>query len=357
MLDGIRGISILWVILHHLPVPFPSWLESFRIRGNLGVELFFAVSGFLVTRSLYQCIFKAKETDKGTLSIVKDFFVRRVSRIFPPYYLTLTVLSISAIFFKDSLYQKLESISGILWSFPCYAYNYAQFLTNGSVPGSFHIMWSLAFEEQFYLLLLAVFAIWRKGLKTALFVLCIGAIVGRFYQVFFSASNLSVVQIQMYLHLRLDAIMWGCLGWLYFDHIADFLKKNVHSIALQWLLSFALIGVVIFHQWYYTPQWTTIGYFLTSVVFVALILLLAALPNALLSKVFSNRFLAYVGVISYELYLIHEIVIGIFVKSTLTENPFLFSIVCFAVSLLVASAFHHIISKPAQKYIRKISRS
>ncbi len=52
VLDGLRGLSILWVILHHVPLEMHPWIEFIRVRGDLGVELFFAISGILVTKSM-----------------------------------------------------------------------------------------------------------------------------------------------------------------------------------------------------------------------------------------------------------------------------------------------------------------
>ena len=87
-LDGLRAFSILWVVFHHLPLRAGllwSGLEFVRHRGELGVEIFFAISGFLVTRSLEQCWRSTATTAEAT----KEFFMRRLARIWPPYYIAL----------------------------------------------------------------------------------------------------------------------------------------------------------------------------------------------------------------------------------------------------------------------------
>ena len=88
-LDGLRAIAILWVIIHHLPGQLGPDANVIAKRGPVGVELFFAISGFLVTRSLYQCIERAAQQRRMTFAVVCDFAARRISRIWPPYFLAL----------------------------------------------------------------------------------------------------------------------------------------------------------------------------------------------------------------------------------------------------------------------------
>ncbi|MCJ8278284.1 MAG: acyltransferase, partial [Bdellovibrionales bacterium] len=88
-LDGLRAISIILVIINHFTVPLPYILDFIRARGHLGVEIFFAVSGFLVMRSLHICVYRNKDNLK---SAIKEFYLRRASRIFFPYYAILIVI-------------------------------------------------------------------------------------------------------------------------------------------------------------------------------------------------------------------------------------------------------------------------
>ena len=142
--DGVRALSILWVIIHHIPVGFPKWFEAIRIRGDLGVELFFTISGFLVVRSLHQSFLKSENTARI------DFLKKRFFRILPPFYITLLLIGVMS-FVDKSLYSKLLSIKDIIWSFPLFLYNYFRSVTSGTIPGTLNIFWSLCFEEQFYL--------------------------------------------------------------------------------------------------------------------------------------------------------------------------------------------------------------
>ncbi len=353
MLDGVRAISILWVILHHLPIPLPGWLEFIRIRGDLGVELFFAVSGFLVTRSLQQCL--ARASYKDVKSVVIDFLIRRTSRVFPAYYVTLIGLGIIAFVFDQSLLMKLESINDILFSFPLYLYNYFKFSTDGHIPGTFNIMWSLAFEEQFYLILITTFVFFRKNFAAALIVLGASSITWRITQSFFLTDSIVTNQIQLQSHLRLDSIIWGCLAWIFYEKIVALWNRyRTHNKILGTFIIIFFIGTSCLHHMKHTPQWMASVYILTAISYTLFVVYLTLTPTQIISRIFSGKILIKIGIISYEIYLIHEIVVGIAVRLGLKSSPIIFIAVSMLASIATALAFHHIFAKPVQKKIRKL---
>src|SRR5688572_20426684 len=134
-LDGLRSISILAVIWHHGPgAGLSSGLGS---KGWLGVHLFFAISGFLITTLLLR-----EKTRKGEIEL-KNFYVRRVLRIFPLYYSVLALYA-ALTYFVGS--QGRELFFQALPSFITYTSNW--FFAEDVVI--FGFAWSLATEEQFY---------------------------------------------------------------------------------------------------------------------------------------------------------------------------------------------------------------
>jgi len=349
MLDGIRAISIIWVVLHHLPVSVPPWLEAIRLRGDLGVELFFAVSGFLVTRSLWQCVERAPENSKRT--VLYDFFIRRTSRIFPPYYLTLLGLTVVALVADKSLYAKLQSVSDIIWSWPLYLYNYAKFHTAGDIPGALNVMWSLAFEEQFYIFIMLGFALFNKNLKGLLLMTALGSIAWRGTLAFASPESITPAQLQVYSHLRMDAIIWGCLGWMYFSHMAAW--KWVRKPLTLWLsLAAALLTAGLHHLNEDVFYWSFI-YTLIAPAFTFFVLLLALNRDHKLSRWLSNKILVAVGVVSYEIYLVHQVFVGAYVRFGFSKHPWLYILIVIISAILAALLFHRLFSKPVQKFIRK----
>lgn len=138
-LDGLRAVSILAVVWHHTHDGFPGWPIS--KRGFLGVDLFFLISGFLTVTLLLR-----EHRRSGTMSL-RNFYIRRFLRIFPPYYAMLALVAAIA-FIKPggtSLALRREL-------------PYELFYVANLVPmfSLLSITWSLAVEEQFYLIVPAV---------------------------------------------------------------------------------------------------------------------------------------------------------------------------------------------------------
>lgn len=137
-LDGLRAISIALVILSHAQGTqgFPTWIpRSVADHGALGVHIFFVISGFLITSLLLE-----EHGGTGSISLSK-FYARRTLRIFPPFYIFLTVLAFGS-------WAGLLSVPlGNLLFAATYTMNY---MTTGGMWITGHI-WSLSVEEQFYL--------------------------------------------------------------------------------------------------------------------------------------------------------------------------------------------------------------
>ena len=297
-LDGLRAISIFLVIIHHLPIPYPRWIEFIRVRGDLGVEIFFAISGFLVMRSLYQCSLKNKDLWK----LCKTFFVRRFSRIFPGYYTILIILIVLS-FFVNSLKEKLSSIMDIWISFPLYFYNYAKSFTAGEIPASLNITWSLAFEEQFYIILFLTFILFKK-INWALAGLILFSIISRIIE---SLTQVEM-NIQMHSHIRFDAILWGCLLWNHIDLLDTFYKK--YRFLLIPFFSLLTCVVFFFHHHYSENLYISINYIGISLSTTFWVYFFLKNRFSPLHIILTNPLIVIIGVASYELYLIHQILNG-----------------------------------------------
>jgi len=144
-LDGLRAVSILAVVWHHTHGGTPGWPIS--QRGFLGVDLFFVISGFLIVTLLLR-----ERRRTGTMSL-RNFYIRRFLRIFPPYYGTLLLVGAAA------LWRSGHESAAIRHDFP-----YALFYIANLVPmqSLLSITWSLAVEEQFYLVIPALEKLARR---------------------------------------------------------------------------------------------------------------------------------------------------------------------------------------------------
>lgn len=141
-LDGLRGLSVLAVIWYHVAGAHEIHLLN---QGNKGVDLFFAISGFLVTTLLLR-----EYRDRGSISLA-NFYIRRSLRIFPLYYAILLVYCV-LVFVTMRGTPKAAEFWDNLPAFLTYTSNW--FVTPGDANShgtTFYFAWSLATEEQFYL--------------------------------------------------------------------------------------------------------------------------------------------------------------------------------------------------------------
>ncbi|MGK9305430.1 acyltransferase, partial [Melissococcus plutonius] len=153
--DGIRTIAVLGVILYHL---FPTVL----VGGYLGVPVFFAVSGYLITNLLRQEWIQTKEVD------LKAFYIRRMKRLYPALIAMLVLSTAYITIFQSNL---LNNIHGEIISSLLYLNNWWQIFQGTSyfdhfaVPSPFTHIWSLAVEAQYYLVWPIVFVLLEKFIK------------------------------------------------------------------------------------------------------------------------------------------------------------------------------------------------
>jgi peptidoglycan/LPS O-acetylase OafA/YrhL len=140
-LDSLRCFAVIGVLITHFvqPDPFP-WIFHNVDLGFLGVRLFFVLSGFLITRILLDCRDTADQNGRGALAMIRQFYARRALRIFPVYYLI-----VSAAILVD-LPPARDAWPWLL----TYTSNVYQAAYGGDV-GYFGHFWTLAVEEQFYL--------------------------------------------------------------------------------------------------------------------------------------------------------------------------------------------------------------
>lgn len=262
-IDLLRGIAVLWVFFHHIrqlgPYPqgdsFWAFVKFIGDAGFIGVDLFFVISGFLITGLLLPVI----ESGRG----IHRFYLGRAFKILPPYFLVLGVGSLVAIMIPVELLNGYPRPT--FWNLiacSLFLHNYIAELH--VVVGHF---WSLAIEEHFYLayplLILAVSrvlkAVRRRLVITV--VLSSGIIVSNLLRWFnFDLSEPTLVfqavePMQSSL-LRMDGLMLGCLLRLWWPEISKVFESKWKFVLLTIALG-ALVFLVIRqdvqnqHFWFY----------------------------------------------------------------------------------------------------------
>ena len=157
-IEVLRAIAVLFVVFQHLPDLFPWTLPSLTrlqgfIGGTFGVDLFFAVSGFVIARDLVPRLLSAADRNM-TRRIMLSFWVRRMWRLWPSAWLWLGLILLASVVFNTS--GAFGSVSANLWGGLAGFFQYANvwFAESFMVRemGASNVYWSLSLEEQFYLL-------------------------------------------------------------------------------------------------------------------------------------------------------------------------------------------------------------
>jgi peptidoglycan/LPS O-acetylase OafA/YrhL len=300
-LDGVRGIAILMVIVFHafqfIPSPMTGWISKLASYGFAGVDLFFVLSGFLITGILLNA--------KSQPGYFRNFYAKRALRIWPLYYLLLLVsfglvplLILRTHVFMEEL-SLLQSRSALVYVLLLQNIWYA-----GKIgPIMLAMTWSLAIEEQFYIVW-PWLVMWcsRKKLACILIAIVVLTPLARLWSSFHGAS---VDAIRFETWFRLDGLSLGAL-------VAVYCKSGFFSLSrTRWAAMLALaIGVP-------TSLWLLAGHSQTLWPLLYSMLSLSGAgavtfgiwccrTNSIFGAPFRLSWLRYIGQVSYCMYLAHQ---------------------------------------------------
>ena len=347
-LDGLRAVAIVIVFLSHAGL-------SHIVPGLFGVTVFFFLSGYLITT-----LMRLECERTGGINL-RDFYMRRALRIFPPFYLVLAVIA-------------LLGVTGAVEGGFSWAAMAAQtgFISNyweihgGLQPAGTEVMWSLAVEEHFYLAFPLFYLALRRLVPnprhqfTALLGLCGLVLVWRMLLV----HGWQVLDLQSGgahhprtchgTDTRLDGLLFGCALAVRGNPALD--KSNGDRRLLFWialplsaaaLVASLLVRDVAFREtWRYTIQ----GLALIPI-FIAVIRHADWMPFRFLNWSWVRR----MGVLSYGFYLVHSLVLAL-IKTHLPVSQLWQGVVAFVASLLLAWTMHVFVEKPCAGLKKRFSR-
>lgn len=319
-LDGLRGIAILLVMFFHLAQMKPaSSIDSIFYKltsyGWSGVDLFFVLSGFLITGILIDA--------KGAENYFRNFYVRRALRIFPLYYgFFAALLFLSPLVGGQKTTKGVQTLYENQWWIWTHMVNWLVALTGEFQPLSVGGWWSLSIEEQFYLAWAIVIALTpqRKLLRLCL-ALIVASIVIRFAMVWFGASWEAIYTVTF---ARMDGIALGAA-------IAVTARSEAGlGNVKRWSLiaaAIALTGFVVMESLLgtaYEPGRTfSIAIQITLFVWLwgALVVgTLVASPGSFLQRLTHLKILRIFGKFSFALYLFHMVMNDIFLRIGFDPN-------------------------------------
>ncbi|HDO8167374.1 TPA: acyltransferase, partial [Legionella pneumophila] len=289
-IDALRGVAVLLVIFDHLHINLVP-------AGFLGVDVFFVISGFLITQIIF------RNTKTQTFSLTK-FYLNRMRRILPALMLVLLVSSVMSYFlllvpdlknYSTSLLATILSSSNIyFWKF----INIGYFSTDATIQQLLHT-WSLGVEEQFYLIWPIILIVLTKKFTDKKIIL--GTILLTIIS-FFAYFLLRKHPLLAYYSpiTRAFELLTGALVALNFDNIPAVSNKYLKNLG-----SILGLFLIIYPACAFTNNDFPSIKILLPCLGTALLIYTGKNNQGFASKIIENRILVFIGLISYSLYLWH----------------------------------------------------
>jgi peptidoglycan/LPS O-acetylase OafA/YrhL len=301
-IDGLRFFAVFAVICGHWDW-FGHKFSELITSASRGVDLFFVISGFLITLGLI----RSKEKTQTTGTSLYKFYMRRFLRIFPIYYLTVFIL----------LFFYYDRMSGTIWWYLLYLCNFHSIkIQDWGIAGHF---WSLSVEEQFYLVWpFIILLVPNKRLSFVIIASVFLSLAAKTYWLITSAPFWFA-----YMHPlgALDTLALGALlAYLYSFH-QDMLKRVLNNTPVT---IFVIAQMVICMSLLYSPHYNfihQIGIRTSFGLFSMWLIGRAAFGfGGILGYTLDSPPLRYIGKISYAIYLFHVFVPGILLGLKYPEN-------------------------------------
>lgn len=348
-LDHLRTVAIILVLLYHYRAfKHPGWIDSIGRFGWTGVDLFFVLSGFLISSQLF------KENKCNRKISLKTFYIKRFFRIFPAYFFTVFL------YFTFPFFREREALSPI-WKFVTFTQNYGLDVIS---RGTFSHAWSLCIEEQFYLILPLLLLILIPTRLFRYFVVFIIAVIGFSMTARVIAWNEFIIgtdtaspdfwklwymKIYYPTHTRLDGLGIGVLTGYLMQYSSGF-KKTVEANGNRlFFLGIVLLGISF---WVCNEQASKtasiFGFTLVAVSF-GFILMAAVSPSSFLYRT-KSYITAQLAALSYAVYLSHKGIIHLvqegfdYFKLETSDNISL--VVCLFTCILGGVFYRFVIEKP-----------
>ncbi len=372
-LDLLRAVAIILVIYRHYAgrgfkmVAGDSLFSDITLWTSSGVELFFALSGFLIGGQIIEGLMKENFS-------FKVFFIKRFWRIFPPYYVSLLVVSV--FFFAGLEDWNVVALPGNATSgqFLEIVFVHILYIQNYLVDNYLRLpstYWSLAVEEQFYLTIPFVLFLTYKYARKYLFAVIMSIIAAQFiyrYGVAYSLRGevfrfISVFQTP--LHMRLDSLLFGVAAAYIFIRFNDRICNNgavrfsLLALAVVTLVGGAAIEFNSPEPEYFRSTW---NFMLMSLGFSALTLWAAITPLKLPSPL--KLISGYLAKLSYTIYLYHLLlvvpVLGFVYRHLMVIDSgityFIGFIIYSAAVVVFSTVLYLMVDRPSMNYRKRLFR-
>ncbi|HGH0776867.1 TPA: acyltransferase family protein [Staphylococcus pseudintermedius] len=343
-LDGVRAVAVIAIIIYHLN---PQWLSG----GFLGVDTFFVISGYLITSLLL-----TEYHNTGKIKLM-SFWLRRVKRLIPAVlFLVMGVIVLSLIFMPTEIQKvRADSIAAIF-----YVSNWWYIMQNVDYFEQFAVqplkhLWSLAIEEQFYLVfpivLLSLLSFIRR-LKSIRIIFLILLVISMITMMVLYVPNENVARVYFGTDTRIQTLLMGVLLALVWPPFQ--LKAKVNRQMRTMIDTAGVVGLaILFICFKFVSETNSIlyygGFFLISTV-TLLVIASSVHPSGYFAKFLGNKVFTFIGSRSYSLYLWHyPIIVLIHHQFVQGQIPPLVYVVEILLMVLMAEFSYKFIEQPFRK--------
>lgn len=343
-LDGVRAVAVIAIIIYHLN---PQWLSG----GFLGVDTFFVISGYLITSLLL-----TEYHNTGKIELM-SFWLRRVKRLIPAVlFLVMGVIVLSLIFMPTEIQKvRADSIAAIF-----YVSNWWYIMQNVDYFEQFAVqplkhLWSLAIEEQFYLVfpivLLSLLSFIRR-LKSIRIIFLILLVISMIAMMVLYVPNENVARVYFGTDTRIQTLLMGVLLALVWPPFQ--LKAKVNRQMRTIIDTAGVVGLaILFICFKFVSETNSIlyygGFFLISTV-TLLVIASSVHPSGYFAKFLGNKVFTFIGSRSYSLYLWHyPIIVLIHHQFVQGQIPPLVYVVEILLMVLMAEFSYKFIEQPFRK--------
>lgn len=345
-LDTLRFISIFLVVLHHQFLTDNSFFVWTKNYAWIGVDIFFVLSGYIISSALLVEFNKNKKID------LKKFWIKRAFRLWPNLYFTLLISTPVLWYFGKNNPQIMESLKNLYWHYFIHVGNYSH-----AIYGKLHTLtshfWSLSVEEHFYFLWPITLMILMRSKKVLYIGIALLFLLPLAFRIYHAANGASYEFIKLSSHTRFDEIIFGCL--------IAFLpnpKKPMSRVldTFLWIACICLfyIGTTVLDDRTTAYPLAAFNFTILSLA-SGLLIYLAEFGHPKGWRVFlKNNFLSKIGILSYNIYLIHFLVIIVFYglneKIFHIKNDLINSTLVFTASVVFSYWMYILIDLKVHKY-------
>ena len=350
-IDSLRALAVLAVIIYHVDV-------NYLPGGFLGVDLFFVLSGYLISSLII------KEYRKtGSLNLY-NFYIRRARRLLPAVYFMITVGLVVIVLFNEVLLRKshLDAIFGYIYSSNWwYIFHKLDYFDSFGAQSPFKHLWSLAIEEQFYMIFPLLFLLVNRKKKSKdgtyklnknfLYVVLGLILVSLIAHILlFDINNIS--RIYFGTDTRAFSLLVGVVGAILYPmerlHAKVTPQQNMIYSVVSLVSIATLITVMI-----YTSEYNTLLYrggFLLVAILGLIVIISSGKQHTLMSRLLSFKPVVFIGKISYSLYLWHFPVLVLTTPVSEIGNPnIIFVILRVILTFILATASYVFVETPIRK--------